>query len=207
MSSLLRIDNEGNLRFNDMVVDLSQIVIREDTGTLKDVQGNIIDISAMLGKNYNAGNLANTTVVKALTADNANKLAGQLPDYYLSKGNYKNTIPVTATPALATVGSVVSQTSSTLTISNFDSKANYVITSNIGTLSSVSNAGTFTYTAPDITSSTIDTVVIFATKAGEIRSSEQIIKIPLIPLHITSAAALINPNFSANGVLDIGFKY
>lgn len=207
MSLLLRIDSEGNLRFKNNVIDLSQIVIRESGGSLQDVQGNVIDISAMLGNNYNTGNLANTTVAKALTANNADKLAGQLPDYYLSKGNYKNTIPVTTTPVISSISGVVSQTSATLNISNFDSKANYVIAVNKGAISTVSSTGTFTYTAPHITSATTDTVVIFATKAGEIRSSTQAVKIPLFPLNIVAAAALINADFKTNSAIDIGFQY
>lgn len=206
MGFLLRIDKNGNLAFGNNVVDLSEVIVKKADGTLQDIKGNVIDISSMVSNNLTSQNLVNTTVIRSLTSDNAAKLGGNLPDYFLNKNNYRDTIPVTPTPIITNIASVVSETSADVTINNFDSKVNYTFTANKGTI--VHTTGnTFTYTAPKVTIASSDTVTILATKEGELRSGTYTLSIQLLPLNLKADAALINADFRTNSNYNNEFQF
>jgi len=80
-------------------------------------------------------------------------------------------LPITATPTISISTSVNESASANGTITNYDSDATYTITANNGSIVYI-DGNTFTYTAPDITDGDddTDTISIYATKAGELRS-------------------------------------
>ena len=210
MGLLLRIDKNGNLAFGDNVVNLSEVIVRKIDGTLQDIKGNIIDISNMYNSDFVNQNLVNTVVMRSLTSDNAAKLGGNLPEYFLNRNNYKDIIkdivPITPTPIVTNISNVVSRTSVDITISNFDSVANYTFAANKGTIA-YTTGNTFTYTAPNVTVVTTDTITVLATKESELRSAASTLNIHLLPLNIKADAGLLNANFRINSNYNSGFRF
>ena len=136
-----------------------------------------------------------------------NKMYVYLSSSWVYIGNADGTIVFTKTPVVTLASSV-----------NENSSINGSYTSDVGTTTiliadkgTITNhdvvAKTFTYTSYDITNGLngLDTITAYSTKAGEIRSADNITNVTVVYVPIAGDGTISNANFATNVSTSTGF--
>jgi hypothetical protein len=189
MQDTWRLGSDGSLIYKSYNIHLKDIMKRSANGM---VTSGGIPVPLVVGEAENALKLGGVPAAEIVTVDNISVL-----------------LPVTPAPAVTAPTTVNENSVITLTIANYDNTAVYEISSNHGTLSPVSSTGTFTYTAPDITDGNdmVDTISMYSSVVGKIKSVKQEITFPILFVLITGDGVISNSDFSLNDSYSDGYRF
>jgi len=111
-----------------------------------------------------------------------------------------------AKPIISIATSVNEQSSIDGSITNYDSEVSYFMSVTNGTVKD-NKDGTFQYISPDVDEDETDTLTIYGTKAGMLRSENSLVAITVHDVPVESDDAISNANFSDNESYNNGFEY
>lgn len=108
---------------------------------------------------------------------------------------------LTEKPVISISASVNENSNAVGTITNYDSTAVYTFSDNV----TYSSGNTFTYNAGDITDGNDDTITVYATKAGELRSELVSSPITIVDVPIEQDTAYQVVDFTGQASFNDGF--